>query len=120
MTRHRPGVAEAEIDVLDPVDVAEPSTPRLLGVDGETARPPEHPLHGDAGEQRRSSPLGESARPRVRLRERLQLSLEQPLGALLHGVRSSMPWGEPYSPSRSRNGTASNASGPSTPVADHV
>ena len=93
--RHRARVAEAEIDVLDPVDVAEARVPCLLGVDREPARPPQHPVHRHAGEERRARPLGECPRARMRLLERLKLALEQPFRPVLQGVRSSTPCGEP-------------------------
>ena len=51
---HRARVAEAEVDVLDPVDVAEARARRLRREDGEPARPAHHPVHRHAGEQRAS------------------------------------------------------------------
>ena len=52
MAGHRARVAQAEVDVLVPVDVAEPRPGRLLDEDRERARPLGHPVHRDAGEER--------------------------------------------------------------------
>ena len=52
MARHRARVTQAEIDVLVPVDVAEPRPGGLLDEDGERAGPLGHPVHRDSGEKR--------------------------------------------------------------------
>jgi len=95
VTGHRARVAQAEVDVFVPVDVAEPRVPRLLGVDREPPRPAQHPVHGHTAEQRRVRALGKRAGLRVLLCERLQLTLEQLLSAPSQSVRSSIPYGDP-------------------------
>ena len=72
------------------------------------ARPADGRLrrHAGAGRRRRRG-AGRLAGARDRRRPSAQAEV---------GVRSSIPHGEPYAVSRSRNGTASNASGPSTPA----
>ena len=69
MAGHRAGVAEAEVDVLVPVDVTEPRAGRLLDEHREGARPLGHPVHRDAGEERPARSLEELQRTRVRLFE---------------------------------------------------
>ena len=49
---HRPGVAEAEIDVLVAVDAGEPGAGGFLDEQGERAGPADHPVHRDAVEER--------------------------------------------------------------------
>ncbi len=49
---HRARVAEAEVDVLEPVDVPEAGAARLGRVDGEPAGPAGHPVHRHAAEER--------------------------------------------------------------------
>ena len=49
---HRPGVAEAEIDVLVAVDAGEPGAGGFLDEQGERARPADHPVHRDAVQER--------------------------------------------------------------------
>ena len=62
---HGAGVAEAEVDVLVPVDAGEPGAVRLGHVGRERARPARHPVHGDAVEHVRLRPLEELTRARV-------------------------------------------------------
>ena len=73
VARHRGGVAEAEVDVLVPVHVAEPRTLRLGGEDGKAARPADHPGHRHPGQEGFLGPPGELARARVPALEALQL-----------------------------------------------
>ncbi len=78
MPRHRPRVAEAEVDVLVAVDVDESCPLRLAHEHGKASRPLPHPVHGDALEERRPRTLGQLARTRMRIDEarllaRLQL-----------------------------------------------
>ena len=58
MPGHGTGVAEAEVHVLEPVDVAEAGTLRLDGEHRKAARPPHHPVHRHArrGATREPSP----------------------------------------------------------------
>ncbi len=73
--RHRTGVAEAEVDVLDAVDVDESRPGRLRDVDREGTGPPRHPGHRHAGDQM-GRPLGSH-----RGRTRMELDEMGPLGA---------------------------------------
>jgi hypothetical protein len=50
VTRHRRGVAEAEVDVLVPVHVAEARSLRVGREDREAAGPADHPRHRHPGE----------------------------------------------------------------------
>ena len=77
---HRTRVAEAEVDVLDPVDVDEARSLRLCT---NTGKPPghfAHPVHRHALEERCPRPLRELARARVGLDEPRLLARVQ-LGA---------------------------------------
>ena len=66
---HRPGVAEAEVDVLVAVDVAEPGAGGLVDEQRERAGPADHPVHRDAVEERSLRPLEQLARSGVGLFE---------------------------------------------------
>ena len=74
---HRPGVAEAEVDVFDSVDVGEPGARRLGHEDGEGARPLGHPRHRHAGQERAPAALEQLARARMLGDEALLLGSEQ-------------------------------------------
>jgi hypothetical protein len=74
VARHRSRVAEAEVDVVVAVDIAEARALRLGGEDREAARPADHPRHRDAGEEGARSLLGEGAGSRVLRFEALDLS----------------------------------------------
>ena len=69
MAGHRPGITEAQVDVLVSVDVAEPRAGRLVDEHREAARPLGHPVHRDAREERSPSPVEQLQRTRVRLFE---------------------------------------------------
>ena len=62
---HRPGVAQAQVDVLQPVDVDEPTALRRVDRDRERPGPPRHPRHRDTGQQAAALLLGERGRARV-------------------------------------------------------
>ncbi len=66
---HRAGVAQAEVDVVVPVHVGQPGTGRRLDEHREPARPPGHPRHRHAGEQRALRVGRERGRARVVLDE---------------------------------------------------
>ena len=53
MTRHRAGVAQAEVDVAATVDVDEVGIVSLVDEDRDTARPTLHPVHRDPADERR-------------------------------------------------------------------
>ena len=78
---HRPRVAEAEVDVLEPVGVAKACTLRFDGEDGEATRPAHHPVHRHAAEQRRLRLLRERVRARMLTFEARELVVEQLLDA---------------------------------------
>src|SRR4029079_15480047 len=69
MPGHRPRVAEAEVDVLDPVDIDEASTLSLRDVDREAAGPLAHPVHRHALEERPPRALPKLPRARMALDE---------------------------------------------------
>jgi hypothetical protein len=79
VARHRARVAEAEVDVLVPVDVAEARALGLGGEDGEAAGPANHPVHRDAAQQGAPRLLGERLGPRVLGPEALELARHQVL-----------------------------------------
>ena len=54
---HRPGVAEAEVDVLVAVDAGEPGARGRLDEQGERTGPLDHPVHRHAVEERRLGAL---------------------------------------------------------------
>ena len=83
MSRHRAGVPEAEVDVLEPVGVSEAGILRVDREDGEAAGPPHHPVHRDAAEQRSPRLLGQRARTRMVGVEARELRLEEVLDAHL-------------------------------------
>ena len=70
---HGAGVAEAEVDVLEPVDVDQPRTRRGGGEDREGAGPARHPRHRDTGQQRPSGLRGELGGAGVEVDEALVL-----------------------------------------------
>ena len=70
---HRPGVAEAEVDVVVAVDAAERGAGRGLDVERERPGPLDHPGHRHALEERGLGALVELGRARVLARERLAL-----------------------------------------------
>ncbi len=78
---HGPGVAEAEVDVLVPVDVAEPGTRRLVDEQRVRAGPADHPVHRDAVEQGALGALEQRPRPRVGPFERGRLGGHEALEA---------------------------------------
>ena len=80
---HRARVPQAEIDVLDAVDVPEPRARGLAGKDREAAGPAHHPVHRHSGEERRARTPRERRRARMLPLEPLQLALEQPLRSLV-------------------------------------
>ena len=86
---HRARVAEAEVDVLEPVDVAEARALRLDREHREAAGPADHPVHRHAGEQRRLRLLRERVRARMLPLEARELVVEQllELTVLVSGVR---------------------------------
>ena len=51
VTGHRAGVAEAEVDVVDAVDVDEVGAVRRIDEDRERARPAGHPVHRHSTQQ---------------------------------------------------------------------
>ncbi len=78
---HRAGVAEAEVDVLDAVDVAEASALCLARKNGKAARPADHPVHRHTGQERRVRAVRELRRAGVLALEALELAREQALRA---------------------------------------
>ena len=64
MSGHRPGVAEAEVQIAVPVDVGEVPAVAGRGEQRKPAGPPLHPLHGHAAEQGAAGPGGSSASER--------------------------------------------------------
>ncbi len=70
---HRPRIAEAEVDVVVPIDAAERGTRRGLDVEGERPGPLDHPGHRHALEEGGLGTLVELGRARVLPRERLAL-----------------------------------------------
>ena len=84
---HGSRVAEAEIDVLDPVHIPEVRPGRLAGEERKAARPPHHPVHRHSCEQRGVRALGELSGPRMLALKTLELALEQTLRELVgHGA----------------------------------
>ena len=84
---HGSRVAEAEVDVLDPVDVPEVRPGCLAGEERKAAGPPHHPVHGHSREQRGVRALGELSGPRMISLKTLELALEQTLRELAgHGA----------------------------------
>src|SRR6266508_1744921 len=77
VARHRPGVAEGEVDVAVPVDVDHRRAPRLGEVDGEPAGRLVHPGHRDVAEEAAGGPQVGVAASRVPLHERGTLTLQQ-------------------------------------------
>ena len=75
--RHRSGVAEAEVDVLVPVDVDDTRALRLGQEERVRAGPAHHPRHRDAAEQRSAGALRERARARPDGGERIRLACRQ-------------------------------------------
>jgi len=69
MARHRAGVAEAEVDVLDPVHVDEACALGRLDEHGKPSGPLAHPVHRHALEEVPMSAPGQLARPRMRIHE---------------------------------------------------
>jgi hypothetical protein len=74
---HRPGVAEAEVDVLVAVDVGERGAGRRGREHRMGASPLAHPRHRDAGEQRALRLIEELARAAMGGGETLLLSAEE-------------------------------------------
>ncbi len=74
VTGHGAGVTEAEVDVLDAVDVDEAGTVRRRDVDRERSRPAGHPRHRHTGQQVSATRLGKLRRPGVQLDEALLLA----------------------------------------------
>ena len=85
---HRAGVAEAEVDVLVAVDVAEARALRLVREHREAAGPARHPVHGHAAEQRAPRLLRQGERARVLGAEALELAGHQIIDSG-HGWRLS-------------------------------
>ena len=77
MPRHRPGVAQAEIDVAMAVDIVEMRALGLAHKRRECARPLEHPVHGDAAQQRLAGALEQRFRLWAVVDEALLLALHQ-------------------------------------------
>src|SRR5439155_8552960 len=69
VTRHGPGVAQAQIEVAMSVHVGEVGALAAGHEEGEAAGPAHHPVHGHAFEQRAAGPLVQREGPRVRLAE---------------------------------------------------
>ena len=63
---HRPRVTQAEVDVLQAVDVGEASTRRLVEEHREGSGPASHPRHRHPGQQRAAGALGQGGGARVR------------------------------------------------------
>ena len=59
MASHRSGVAQAEVDVLDAVDVDEPCAGGVGDVHGKRTGPPGHPRHRHPGQQMAATRLGQ-------------------------------------------------------------
>jgi hypothetical protein len=74
---HGAGVAEAEVDVLMPIDVAEARALGLGGEHREAAGPADHPVHRHAAEQVAARLLGQLERARVLGAEALELAGRQ-------------------------------------------
>src|SRR5687767_8544729 len=88
MSGHRAGVAQAEVDVLDPVDVDEARALRLSHENREAAGPIAHPVHRHALEERRACTLRELAgawmgldEPRLLARVQLSEAVHAPSSA---------------------------------------
>ena len=75
---HRAGVAQAQVDVLVPVDVGEAGARRLGDEHGKRARPLDHPVHRHAGEQRSPGAFEELSRARMLAGEALVLAGLEP------------------------------------------
>jgi len=69
MPGHRPGVAEAEVDVVVTVDIGEVGAGRGLHVERERAGPADHPVHGHAGQERSPRPCVEGVSTRMTVDE---------------------------------------------------
>ena len=74
---HCARVAEAEVDVVVPVDVGEMRARRRFHVDGKRARPLEHPVHRHTAEERFGCPLREPGGARVAGDERALLGVHR-------------------------------------------
>ena len=74
---HRPGVAEREVDVLDPVGVGDAGAVGLGGHHGEGTRPAGHPRHRHPAQQPGPGLGRELGRPGVQLHEAGPLAGEQ-------------------------------------------
>ena len=83
---HRAGVAEAQVDVLDSVDVGEAGAGRLGDEDRERARPLDHPVHRHTGQERAPGALVQRLRAWVQLDEPgLLAGLQGGQPAAVHG-----------------------------------
>ncbi len=71
---HRPGVTQAEVDVLAAVDVGEPCPACLGNEDGVRAGPLAHPRHRDPRQEIGLGPLEQLTRPRMVLLEAVELA----------------------------------------------
>ena len=89
---HRAGVAEAEVDVVDAVDVGEAAAAGGLHEQRERPRPPGHPRHRHAGQQVLAGLRGEPRRGRVQVDEALLLLGVQraPAASRSSGVTASL------------------------------
>ena len=87
VARHRTGVAEAQVDVLQPVDVDEPAAGGGGHRDRERAGPPGHPRHRHAGQQAAARLRGEGGRAGSGLDEPVLLPCAEvgQAGAIDHG-----------------------------------
>ena len=78
---HRAGVAEAEVDVVVPVDAGDVRAGGALDEGWERAGPLDHPVHRDAVEERRLRPLEQLAGPRMGPGEAVQLGRHETVEA---------------------------------------
>jgi hypothetical protein len=87
---HRPGVTEAEVDVLVAVDVGEMGAGGGLDEDREAAGPLDHPVHRHAREERVGGALEEGERAGVVVAELLDLAIHQGGGGRGRGSGSQV------------------------------
>ena len=83
MPGHRPGVAQAQIDVVVTVNTREMPAVRLLDDHREAAGPLGHPVHRHAADEGMPRAFEEAARARMRAHERNPFAL--------HEVRQALP-----------------------------
>ena len=93
---HRPGVAEAEVDVGVAVDVGDLGALRLADVDGEATGPARHPVHRHPREQILGGAFVHLARAGVGGLEALLLPAQQRFDQLRRDIFSHLPTSSPF------------------------